>query len=324
MDGTVSQGPGSGSRPLPQLSGEVFLTDSGIETDLIFHGGLELPKFAAFVLLDDASGRAALEAYFRRHADIAARYRCGIILESPTWRASRGWGARLGYDQSGLDRLNADAVALLIRLRAEYESAGAGPVVVSGCVGPRADGYTEANRMTAGEAERYHAEQIAILAAAGANLVHAMTIACPAEAAGIAAAAVAADIPAVISFTTETDGRLPDGTSLAGAIALVDAATDGAPAYYGINCAHPSHFAGALPEGVEASRLRSLRANASARSHAELDEASDIDAGDPLALAADYAGLRAQHPAFSILGGCCGTDASHVAAIAAAVLGDIG
>lgn len=305
---------------LPQLSDEVFLTDSGLETDLIFNEGFDLPEFAAFVLVEDARGTAALEAYFRRHVDIAVQHSCGVILETPTWRASRDWGLRIGYPAAELRRVNESAVDLLSQVRGEYREAASSPVVVSGCIGPRADAYHPDGRMSAGEAQRYHVEQIEILAAAEVDLVHAMTITYPAEAIGIARAAAGAGVPATISFTTETDGRLPDGTCLADAITEVDAATGGSPVYYGINCAHPSHFAASLPGGVTGARIRSVRANASRKSHAELEESPTLDTGDPVELASDYLRLRAQHPPISIVGGCCGTDARHVQAIADAFL----
>ncbi len=301
---------------LPQLSGEVFVTDSGLETDLIFHGGFELPEFAAFVLVNDPRGAAALAGYFRRHADIAVRHQCGVILETPTWRASRDWGSRLGYPAAGLRRVNQAAAGLLDQVRGDYRDAARSPVVVSGCIGPRADGYHQDERMGADEAEGYHTEQIQTLAATDVDLVHAMTISYAAEAIGIARAAAGAGVPATISFTTETDGRLPDGTALAEAVAAVDAATGGSPLYYGVNCAHPAHFAAALPGGATGARIWSVRANASRKSHAELDESPDLDTGDPAELARDYLRLRAQHPAISIVGGCCGTDARHVQAIA--------
>jgi homocysteine S-methyltransferase len=309
---------------LPQLSGEVFLTDSGLETDLIFNEGFDLPEFASFVLVDDTRGTAALEAYFRRHADIAVRHSCGVILEAPTWRASRDWGLRIGYPAAQLRRVNESAIGLLLRVRGEYRDAASSPVVVSGCIGPRADAYRPAELMREDEAEGYHGEQIAILAATEVDLVHAMTITYAAEAIGIARAAASAGVPVAISFTTETDGRLPDGTSLADAIAAVDAATGGSPVYYGVNCAHPSHFASALPGGPIGVRLRSIRANASRKSHAELDESPTLDAGDPVELAGDYLRLRAQHASISILGGCCGTDARHMQAIADAFLAATG
>jgi homocysteine S-methyltransferase len=306
---------------LPQLVGDdLFLTDSGLETDMIFNGGFELPEFASFVLLDDQKGVAALESYYRKHLDIAVRHGCGVILEAATWRASRDWGAAIGYTSADLRRINESALDLLTGLRHDYQVVSSAPIVLSGCIGPRADAYRPAERMTEREAEAYHQEQVEVLAATDADMVHAMTITYDAEAIGIVRAAVRADVPVAISFTTETDGRLPDGTTLTNALAAVEAATGRAPVSYGVNCAHPSHFESALPGGELGGRLRSMRANASMRSHAELDDSPLLDAGDPAELAADYVRVRGRHPAISILGGCCGTDARHVAAIATACL----
>jgi homocysteine S-methyltransferase len=305
---------------LPQTGDQVFLTDSGLETYLIFDRGFELPGFAAFVLMDAPRGVAALETYFREHVDVAVERGCGIVLEAPTWRASRDWGARLGYSCPDLRRINEAAVALLERVRQGYSAVGSPPVVISGCIGPRADAYRVSDRMTANEAEDYHREQIEVLAATNADMVHAMTITYAAEGIGIARAAARIGLPVAISFTTETDGRLPDGTSLTDALVAVETATDSGPIYYGVNCAHPSHFVSALPGGALGLRVRSVRANASRKSHAELDDSPVLDDGDPVELGAEYARLRARHPALSILGGCCGTDARHVRAIAEACL----
>lgn len=303
---------------LPQLGDRLFLTDGGIETTLIFHDGIELPDFAAFPLVERPEGELALARYFLAYAELARHHRTGLVLESATWRANSDWGARLGFDAVRLARANRLAIRMLERIRRRYERE-AGPIVVSGCVGPRGDGYVPTQAMSAEEARAYHAAQIATFASTGADLVTAITMNYVEEAVGIARAARDAGLPSAISFTVETDGSLPTGQPLRQAILQVDIETGAAPAYYLINCAHPAHFAGVLDEGAEwTRRIRGIRANASCRSHAELNSAPDLDAGDPDALAADYAELKRRLPWLNVFGGCCGTDPRHIDAIARA------
>ncbi len=303
---------------LPQLAPRLFLTDGGLETTLIFHGGFELPDFAAFPLIETEVGRAALEQYYRSYIEIAERHATGIVLETPTWRASADWGDRLGYSPEALRAVNAAAVELLQRVRAEHAAGGA-PIVISGNLGPRGDGYAPSSAMSATEAEQYHREQVESLVDAGAELITALTITNVDEAIGIVRAAVSVDAPVVISFTVEVDGLLPSGQRLVDAIAELDAATAAGAAYVMVNCAHPTHLMPALEAGSPTlARIRGVRANASTRSHAELDEADELDAGDPADLGQRYRELTALLPALTIMGGCCGTDDRHIDTIAAA------
>jgi len=305
---------------LPQLGGKLFLTDGGIETTLIFHEGLELPDFAAFDLLKDEHGRAALHKYFRTYAELARRYGVGLILESATWRANADWGTKLGYSAAELARFNQAAIALLLEVRDEYATAQL-PIALSGCVGPRGDGYSPASLMSADEAHHYHRAQMDTFKDSAADFVTAVTMNYPAEAIGVARAAAQAGLPVVISFTVETDGRLPSGESLREAIEQVDAAASPAPAYYMINCAHPRHFEQVLATDAPwTQRIRGLRANASTKSHAELNDSAELDIGDPAALGEDHGALVRQLRHINVLGGCCGTDHRHVEAICRAVL----
>ncbi len=305
---------------LPQLAGGTFITDGGMETTLIFEAGIDLPHFASFVLLDDASGLEALRTYYTAYLEIAAQHRVGIVLDTPTWRANPDWGDRLGYSTEALADIDRRGVALLEELRSTAGN-GVPQVIISGCIGPRGDGYRIDNEMTAEEAQRYHEPQVATFADTAADLVSALTLTYADEAVGVARAARGAGIPSVISFTVETDGRLPSGQSLREAIEEVDAQTQGSIAYFMINCAHPTHFAHVLEEdGGWRGRIRGLRANASEKSHAELDEADELDAGDPAALARHYRELQTRLPNLSVVGGCCGTNHRHVAAICAAVM----
>jgi homocysteine S-methyltransferase len=308
-------------RRLPQLDGGWFLTDGGIETVLIYQDGVELPEFAAFVLLETADGRDVLRRYYRRYLDIAAAAPgAGFVLETPTWRAGLDWGAKLGFDAQAMQRINAEAVALLNGLRSEYALRITGPIVISGCIGPRGDGYAAGAPMEPEDARRAHQLQADALAAAGVDQVTAVTMTSSAEAMGVARAAARAGCNSAISFTVETDGSLPSGESLAAAIQAVDAdaAAQGhdAPAYYMINCAHPTHFESAVSNaGAWRERIQGLRANASTLSHAELDVMTQLDSGDPHDLADRYRRLRTPLSRLNVLGGCCGTDHRHVAAM---------
>lgn len=297
-----------------------MLTDSGLETWLVFHRGIDLPHFAAFPLLDDPRGREVLGEYFRAHLDVAAAHGTGLVLETPTWRANADWGTRVDYDAAALDRVNREAVSFVQGIAAEQPAVD---VVVSGNIGPRGDGYSPRELLSPEVAETYHRAQIESFATAGADRVTMLTATHTGEAIGVIRAAVAIGVPVVVAFTVETDGRLPSGQPLHEAVTDVDAATERAALHFGVNCAHPDHFRDALDADPAATaRIELVRANASRASHAELDEADELDDGDPVELGSLYAELVRAHPHLGVLGGCCGTDARHVEAIAAACLAD--
>lgn len=306
---------------LSQMSGNLFLTDGGIETTLIFLEGLDLPHFAAFHLLRTERGEEALMKYFRTYAELARKHRSGLVLETATWRASADWGSKLGYSESELAEVNQRSVTMLEAIRIEYETADT-PIVISGCIGPRGDGYVPSELMSAKQAEDYHGHQIATFAGTAADLVTAITMNYVEEAIGLVNAAKNAGLPVVISLTVETNGALPTGQPLGDAITEIDAATSGYPSYFMINCAHPSHFTGVVDQDRPwRDRIHGLRANASKMSHAELNEALELDAGDPEALGQDYALLKSRYlKRLNVVGGCCGTDHRHIDQMALACL----
>lgn len=305
---------------LPQLSDKHFITDGGLETTLIFHNNLELPLFASFTLLETEAGRQHLHDYFVSYINLAKKYRAGIILESATWRANSDWSRQLGYGDSDTAAINQLAIDQLHQLRLAHQSKDT-PIVVSGCIGPRGDGYIAENKMSADEAQRYHSAQIATFKNTNADMVCAMTLNYVEEAVGIARAAHQANMPVAISFTVETDGCLPTGDTLQHAIETVDRLTDRAPAYYMVNCAHPSHFETKLKSDSDwTDRIFGVRANASKCSHAELNEAKELDIGNPKELGTHYHGLQSQLSHLRILGGCCGTDQRHIEQICVACL----
>jgi homocysteine S-methyltransferase len=295
----------------------VLLTDAGLETVLLFEHGVDLPAFAAFPLLDDPAGRDLMAQYYMAYLEFAQRLDTGFIFETPTWRANKDWAATLGYGREKLQRV-ADAATAFAR---DVSRDHAGQTLISGCIGPRGDGYVIERRMSDDEAADYHQAQVNDFAVAGVDLVTSFTLSYAAEAAGVAAAAAAESVPVVIGFTVETDGRLPSGESLAEAIEHVDRCTGGYPAWFMVNCAHPDHITRGIDAGAEwTSRVGAIRANASRLSHAELDAAETLDQGDPADLAAGYLDLRPQLPNVRVIGGCCGTDISHVTAVAEAWL----
>lgn len=302
---------------LPQLGDALFLTDGGIETTLIYLEGLELPYFAAFDLLKAEDGEQALRRYYEPYARIARDHRVGFVLESPTWRANTDWGAKLGYSVGQVAAFNRKAIGLMEGLRRDYETASS-PMPISGCIGPRGDGYDPGRIMSEAEAEAYHAGQAQVFKDTAADMITAVTMTNVNEAVGLAHAAKAAGMPVAISFTVETDGLLPSGETLQHAIETVDNRTDGGPAYFMVNCAHPTHFENKLVGGMDwTKRIRGIRANASCRSHAELDAATDLDDGNPIELAQQYRAIRNRLNHVNVLGGCCGTDHRHLAEIAA-------
>jgi homocysteine S-methyltransferase len=299
------------SGALPQMSGRRVVTDGGLETDLIYHHDVDLPDFAAFPLVDDDRGRNLLLGYYEDYVDIARRAGTALQLETPTWRASSDWGARLGYSPTELRRVNRDAVALLARLR---DRAGLDTFLISGCLGPRGDGYVAGEVIDPDAAVTYHAPQIEAFAEAGADLITVLTLTGTGEAVGIVSAGRSAGLPVAVSFTVEQDGRLPDGTPLSTAVAEVD--SEASPDYFMVNCAHPTHIAPGLTDtGQWQTRIVGLRANASTRSHEELDAATELDEGDPVELSAAQDALRPRLPNLALVGGCCGTDARHIAAM---------
>ncbi len=291
------------------LDATAWVTDGGLETDLIFNHGVDLPEFAAFPLVQDEGGSRLLTSYYEGYADIAKAAGLGLLVETATWRANPDWGDALGFDVRRLDQANRAAVHLA---RGIATSSDLPRTCVSGVIGPRGDGYVAAGR-DADEAAAYHEGQVRSFASEGVDLVHAMTMTEANEAMGIVRAARTWDLPVAVSFTVETDGRLPDGTTLADAVGVLESQ---APAdWYGVNCAHPTHVLPSLDDADWQDRLVFFRPNASTMSHEELDSMEVLDAGDLTLLVRSTEELRSRAPSLKVLGGCCGTDSRHVAAL---------
>lgn len=292
-----------------------YLTDAGLETWLFFQQGFEAPEFAAIALTEDEAARAALNGYFDDFLRMAEAAETGFVLDTNTWRGCTVWAPKLGVSAEELLRLNRQSVAFARQVGARWET-WVPNILINGVVGPAGDGYAPGRIPTSDEAARLHRPQIEVLADAGVDMISAITMTNVDEATGIVRTAREAGLPVVVSFTVETDGRLPTGDLLGEAIKAVDAATGNAPAYYMINCAHPDHFRAALAKGEQwVQRIGGLRANASRLSHAELDVAEELDQGDPEEFGALHAELARMLPTLRVLGGCCGTDHRHVACV---------
>ncbi|OXA75878.1 homocysteine S-methyltransferase [Flavobacterium aquidurense] len=302
---------------LPNESDDIFLTDGGLETTLIFLEGFELPYFAAFDLLKESKGYDAIKNYYSRYLKIAKKYKTNFILESPTWRTNPDWIEKIGYSGNQLAELNEKAVKLLVDLKTEFENK-IDSILISGCVGPRGDGYAPDNCMTTQEAQHYHGQQIKTLSQTAVDFISALTMNYAEEAIGIVEAAASFDLPVVISYTVETDSKLPTGMSLKEAIEKADKNVSVPPLYFMINCAHPTHFLNELKEHAKeewVKRIKGIRANASCKSHAELDEAIELDRGVPKDLGEEYKKLKDSFPHLNVFGGCCGTDEEHIVEI---------
>lgn len=300
-----------------------FITDGGIETHLIYNIGIPLQHFAAFPLNDSVEGRDVIRDYYRDYLPVVRAAKRKFLFATDTWRASPDWAERLGYEVALLRQNNIASVAICAEIAAEFATAGI-ESEIAGTIGPRREAWQYDGDMTVDEGVDYHSPQIEAFAETRAFQLHACTLTNTPEAIAIVRAAKRAGLSAVISFTVETDGALPGGKPLGRAITEVDEATAGYPAYYMINCAHPTHFTPALSSGAAwVERIGGLRANASSKSHAELDASPDIDIGDIDNLADEHMALLSGLPNLQVIGGCCGTDHRHIAAICARC-GDLG
>ncbi len=303
---------------LPQLSGDLFLMDAGLETDIIFNHGVDIPEFAAHTLLPDPKGREVLATYLRGFLELANTTGAGLILDSQTWKAHMQWAKDLGASEEDLRQANHNSVAFISGLRNEF-SANEKPILLSGLIGPRGDAYAPEEAVAADEAERYHAKQIGWLSETDVDMVTALTFTQSDEAIGVVRAAKKAGLPIVVSFTVETDSKLPTGQPLGEAIWAVDDATDGAAAYFMVNCAHPDHFFHVLDDETWTRRIRGIRCNASRKSHAELDQSEVLDDGDPVELGEQYRAIKERLSWLNVFGGCCGSDLRHVKQITKAL-----
>ena len=299
---------------LPQQSGKLMTTAGGFETWMQYVDGFKLRHFCAFELLNDARGLGCLRDYHRKVVEAATANGFGVINEGLHYRSSRDWGELIGFSREALLEINVRGIEFYRDFAREYAGPDT-PMLVGGVVGPRGDAYNIGRLPDAAEAEDYHSEQIRIFREAGADHVTAMTFSSVDEAIGVARAAKSVGIPVVISFLLARGGRLKGGETLEEAITRVDSATDDAPAYYMINCTHPTEFEPALTTGKWISRLGGFMPNAVAMETLDLCKLGHLEDGDPVELGAQMGALAQRFPHINVWGGCCGTDGRHIGEI---------
>ena len=299
---------------LPQQSGKLMTTAGGFETWMQYVDGFKLRHFCAFELLNDARGLGCLRDYHRKVVEAATANGFGVINEGLHYRSSRDWGELIGFSREALLEINVRGIEFYRDFAREYAGPDT-PMLVGGVVGPRGDAYNIGRLPDAAEAEDYHSEQIRIFREAGADHVTAMTFSSVDEAIGVARAAKSVGIPVVISFLLARGGRLKGGETLEEAITRVDSATDDAPAYYMINCTHPTEFEPALTAGKWISRLGGFMPNAVAMETLDLCKLGHLEDGDPVELGAQMGALAQRFPHINVWGGCCGTDGRHIGEI---------
>ena len=303
--------------PLPPAgSGEVFLTEGGTETEIMYRHGFELPEFAMFTLLENPSAVTAMRGMFRDHLDVSAEFGLSFLLTGIDYRASPDWGAKLGYSPQALADANIAAIELLRDVAKGYD--GQIPrLLVGGILGPRGDAYNLNQNITAESAEDYHSVQLTTLKVAGVDFASAQTFNNVPEAVGACRAASKIGVSLSVALTLDSTHRLKSGISLSQAITEIDAQTgDDAPDFYLINCSHPVEYEPALDNREWVKRLRGVRPNASKLEKIALCNLGHIEDGDPIELGQQLADLSSRHPHMDIFGGCCGTGAEHLREIA--------
>ncbi|MFT3987754.1 homocysteine S-methyltransferase family protein [Aestuariivirga sp.] len=303
-----------GRAALPQQAGHLMTTAGGFETWMQYVDGFKLRHFCGFELLNDPRGVTRLRDYHRKVVEAAVANGFGVINEGLHYRASRDWGDLTGFSREGLAEINMRGIDLYRDFAREYQSPQT-PMLVGGVIGPRGDAYNVGRTPDAAESEDYHSEQILTFRKAGADHVTAMTFSSVEEAIGLARAAKALDMPVVISFFVAPGGKLKGGETLDEAISRVDAATGTAPAYFMINCTHPTEFTPGLTPGPWNSRLGGFMPNAVAMETLDLCKLGHLEDGDPQELGGQMAELAQRFPHVNVWGGCCGTDGRHIGQI---------
>ncbi len=294
-----------------QQAGRYFITEGGIETEIMYKWGFEMPHFAMFPLLDNPQAAAAIKGMYRRYLDVVAKYKQSALIGGFDYRASPDWGNLLGYSASALRDANLQSIQFLRDVAEEYKS-DIDQALFSGCVGPRGDAYQTKNTMDRYQAAEYHAIQLETLKLANVDLAWALTFGDPEEAIGVCMAAESLDIPLAVSFSLDSSHHLNTGGSFSKAVEYVDEQTNNFPEFYSLNCSHPDEFNPAIKQGKWINRVRCFRPNATKMDKISLCKLGHLEEGDPVELGYQMSDLHSRFPHIDIWGGCCGTCDTHL------------
>lgn len=295
----------------PRREGQFYLTEGGVETELMYKWGIELPHFATFPLFENPEAMAAIRGIFHRYLDIAAKYRLPALVSGLDYRASPDWGAILGYSRKALAEATLQSVDFTRELVQEYASDIPQGFVI-GTLGPRGDAYQLNRTITEDEAEDYHGVQLETLKQADVDIAWAMTFNNTAEAIGAARAAGKIGLPFAVSLSLDSTSKLKSGPSFAEAVETIEAKTNGSPVFYFLNCSHPVEFEPALTPGDWIERVRGFRPNASKMEKVALCKLGHLEEGDPVELGQLVGDVVRRYPHMDIWGGCCGTGEVHL------------
>lgn len=306
-------------KPFPsQVEGRYYLSEGGMETEVMYKHGFDFPHFAVFELLKNPKAVSALQAMYRQYFDVVAKHQMVALVGGLDYRASPDWGALLGYSADGLSDMNHRCIDFLRDLAKEYIGE-IDEILIQGFIGPRGDAYETNTVITEQESEDYHSVQLQTLKEADVDLASALTFNNIPESIGVAKAAARLDLPLCISLSLDGSSRLNSGPSLGDAIKTIDAATDNSVAFYMINCVHPLEYESALADESWMKRIRGVRPNASVMDKISLCKIGHLEDGDPIELGNQIGDLFKRFPHMDILGGCCGTWDNHLDQMAQSV-----
>lgn len=303
-------------------SGEFLLAEGSVYERLRRTPGLAFdPSIAHAGLIYDALGEETLQKTHQAYLEVGRIHGLPMTALTDTWRAGK---ERIAASRFAGKDVNADCARFLLSVREDLPDGGP-PVYVGGVMGCKGDAYKPGEALDRSTASEYHAYHIDSLAGAGVDFLLAATLPALSEASGIADAMASTDLPYVLSFVLTPEGTLLDGNPLYKAVDVIDQETARPPTCYSINCVHPDVCRKGLEQNrlhqhIISGRISCLQANTSALRPDELDGRETLDTDTPEHLADGMWGL---YEDFGLhwLGGCCGTDTSHIKAMAGAMAG---